>query len=133
VSQQNVEKLRHAMERFNDGDFSTGLALNDPDVMLRVGDSYAIPGMFVGAASVERRFAEFFTAFGPGFQIEILEAIESGDSVIIVFKQAGRGHLSGAAVENLATAVFTFRGGRIIRMDFMDTRQEALKAVGLEE
>jgi ketosteroid isomerase-like protein len=128
-----VEIVRGAFQALNDGDPSDFLALYDPDIVLRVGPGAAIPGVFVGAAAVARRFAEFQAPF-ESYRVQALELIDAGDSVVVSYKTAGRGRLSGVEVESPpAAAVCTFRGGTMIRIDLLDTCAEALKAVGLEE
>ncbi len=44
-----------------------------------------------------------------------------------------RGKDSGATVRYDYWVLFLFRGGKLIRVEWLPTRSEALKAVGLEE
>ena len=133
MSQENVDTVRRGFEAFNEGNPRVFLDLYDADIVLRVApDVAAEPGTLLGAARVERWFQEFFATFGRSARIDVFELIEAGDSVISVHTGTARGRLSGARVEGLHHAViFTFRGGKIIRIDVGASRDEALEALGL--
>jgi ketosteroid isomerase-like protein len=134
VSQENVETLRTAWEAFNTGDPTVFLDRYDQDILLHVvGQRFMTPGTFVGAGAVERWFDDFYRSFSRGLQAVPLEFVEAGDSVIVSINQAAKGRVSGAKVEGRVESIFTFRGGSIIRIDLVESRNEALKAVGLEE
>ena len=134
MSSENVEIVKRANKALNEGNPRTWLDLYDADILLRVAsDSFITPGIVVGAAAVERFFDEFYTTFSRGFQFDMMEAIDAGDSVIVVGKTTVEGRRSKVKTEGLGVTIFTFRGGRIIRIDMLGSRDEALKAVGLEE
>ena|SRR3989442_275754 len=134
MSQGNVEIIRHAFEAFNEGDFSVFLSLYDEDIVLRISPPSIESGSFYGAKAVEHHYRRFFAPFGETYRVEIEELIEAGDSVLVLHRARARGRRSGAEVESMTTAaIFTIRGGKIIRIDQPADREEALEAVGLSE
>jgi ketosteroid isomerase-like protein len=63
--------------------------------------------------------------------IEAEEITGAGDSVFAAVVQRGTGHGSGAATELRYFHVWTFRGGKVIRLETFRDRAEAREAVGL--
>ena len=61
------------------------------------------------------------------------ELIDMGDRVVSVVTSRSRGRTSGVEVESHHAAIWTVRDGRIIRVVWFSTRDEALAAVGLSE
>jgi ketosteroid isomerase-like protein len=53
--------------------------------------------------------------------------------VIVVQRQFGTGRESGVPVEFFNAGVYTLRGGKIIRVEYFETRADALEAAGLSE
>jgi len=133
MSHENlVDLLRRAYDAFNAGDPSVWLGLYDPDIVLRAAPNASVEtGTFLGAEAVEAWFTDFFRPFGKSFQVEVLEMVEAGDSVVVIQRNAARGRASGVEVGSpSAASVVTFRGGRVIRMDVVESREAALRLVG---
>ena len=63
----------------------------------------------------------------------IEEWIDAGDDVIALLRVTVRGRKSGVPVEQPEAHVWTVRNGKLWRLRIYETREEALKAVGLEE
>ena len=61
------------------------------------------------------------------------ELIDAGDRVVVVVRVTGRMRASDAEVDLGLGIVWTLRDGKIVRGREYATREEALKAVGLEE
>ena len=134
MSQENVEFLRRAYEALNDGDPYVFLEHYDPNILLWVWPGFPESGCFLGAASVERYFAELFAPFGGSFRVEPEEFIEVGDSVVVLTTARAVGRRSGAEVGGWRhPLIYTLRAGKIIRIDVHAGRTEALEAVGLSE
>jgi hypothetical protein len=66
------------------------------------------------------------------FTVEVENAVEVGDNVLMEVVQRGRLHGSSAVVETASGAVYYFRGGRLARIEFHIERAEARKAAGLD-
>jgi ketosteroid isomerase-like protein len=69
----------------------------------------------------------------PKLTVEVLELIDAGDFVIASTIFHGQGSRSGAQVEDAYVYVYKMRDGLIVEGWECRTREEALKAVGLEE
>jgi ketosteroid isomerase-like protein len=67
------------------------------------------------------------------YRTEIEEAIDCGDRVLLLFHDFGRRAGSTDEVRGNVAAIWTVRGGKIARAEFYPSRDDALKAVGLEE
>jgi ketosteroid isomerase-like protein len=133
MSQENVELLRRAYEAFNDGDPSIFLERYDPDILLCISPDLPETGPVLGAADVEKWFTDYFTPFGHSFRVKPHEFIDVGESVIVLGTEQAQGRRSGAEVEHDAAVVYTFRAGRIIRIDVPADADEARQILGLGE
>jgi ketosteroid isomerase-like protein len=133
MSQGNVEVIRRAFDAFNGGDRLAFLQLYDDDIVLRIGDFTIESGSYYGATEVEHQYARLFAPFGESYRVEISELIAVGDSVVVVHCARARGQRSGAEVGAPGAAIFTLRGGKIIRIDQLADRSEALAALGVSE
>ena len=65
--------------------------------------------------------------------IEAEEITDAGDSVVVAIVQRGVGDGSGAPTELRYFHVWSFRGRKVIRLECIRQRAEALEAVGLQE
>ena len=61
------------------------------------------------------------------------EFIEAGERVIAVLRVHAKGRHSGIDVEQLNAAVWTLRDGKCVRLDYYDSRDQALQAAGLRD
>ena len=67
-------------------------------------------------------------------QLEPQEFIDAGDRVATRLRHRGRGKTSGVEIdEELYHQVATFRDGRIVRMEYVASWDEALAAAGLSQ
>jgi uncharacterized protein len=131
MSQENVEVVREAWEAAERHDNAAIFPLYDVDVEIQglhgLGDR-----VYRGLDGV-REFWRDWSASWSESGSEVEEWIDAGDNVIAVMHLWGRGRRSGAPVEAHQSHVWTVRGGKMLRLRVYDTRDEALKAVGLEE
>jgi ketosteroid isomerase-like protein len=131
MSRANVEIVKQLFDRWGTEDWKRIIA---EDV---VWDTSAIN--LAGVADVYRGHAgleNFFrTWLGPWDSptVEMLEAIDAGDSVFIAMRWRGRGRTSGVEVERDFYGVYDLQDRMIVRYRQRDTREEALEAAGLEE
>jgi ketosteroid isomerase-like protein len=67
------------------------------------------------------------------YRVTVDETIEAGDRVVVLIRAFAT--IAGSPTEVVVNAatVYTVRDAQIVRIEFYDTRGEALKAVGLEE
>ena len=66
-------------------------------------------------------------------RFELRELIDSGDQVLSVGWQQGRGRGSGVEVSEEILSVWTLRAGKIVRQRMFRDKAQALEAVGLSE
>ncbi len=65
---------------------------------------------------------------------EVEEFVDAGqDHVLVLVRDRGRQRGSDAKVELLAASVWTLRDGKIARIEFHTSREEALEAAGISE
>jgi ketosteroid isomerase-like protein len=137
MSQENVERAREGYEALSravaSGDFD-GL-LGDyihPDIewvpMEGSPDSVVV---LRGRAAVGARLAEILEAMDDP-QIATEEFIDAGDKTVVAVRMSGRGKASGIQVEGRLFHVVTEEHHKVARIEWYATRNEALKAVGLE-
>jgi ketosteroid isomerase-like protein len=86
-----------------------------------------------GADGVIEWTSELFEAFDPPPRFEIRRVVADGaDFVVATVRLHGTAARSGAPLDMRWAAVFWCRDGRISRVVGYLTREEALRAVGLE-
>jgi len=133
MSQQNVELVRKLLDVYNERKFAENSDLIDPNVVwdlsrvqLPDGDTY----------TGRSQFRSFVEAWEEGFASERMEAkemVDAGDRVVAMVHHRGRGKSSGVEIDQTFAMVWTFRAGRVLRMEMYPTREEALEAVGLSK
>ena len=138
MSQENVEVVRRAHETFNraglgsEDAYRIAAELLDPEIEWH--DQRELPGATVhhGLDEVMRHLAsaEESLHYDPS---DLLELRDAGPCVMAVYRIHARGRSSGVPVDRDAAHVYTFRGGRIERVEIFGSRTEALEAAGLQE
>ena len=141
MARDNVETLRRVYEGFARGDFRSTLDIYDPHVVLvsayvQLDDPNIswrdVEGAYWGVDGLRdymRKVLELWSSV----TIEAEEIIEAGDSVVAAIRMNVVGRESGVPVELTAFHIWTFRGGSVIRLEVVPTREQALEAVGLRE
>lgn len=61
------------------------------------------------------------------------EFIEVGEQVLVLAREGGRTKTSGVEVEILSATVWSFRLGKVLRVEAYQDRAKAIKAVGLSQ
>jgi ketosteroid isomerase-like protein len=64
-------------------------------------------------------------------QVEIEDIVEAGDRVLVTLHQRARGRGSAVEVEIDTSNVYTFRDGKVFRIELFTDREPALEAAGL--
>ena len=65
--------------------------------------------------------------------MESEEFIDAGDRVVAVLRMRATGRVSGITVERQDAMVYRTQAGAVVRIDYFNSKQQALDAVGLEE
>jgi ketosteroid isomerase-like protein len=136
MSQENVELVRQLFDAEARREGSAVAAVYDLDVVMTFNNSAFAdfyPRSCHGLAEVQTAFRDFYAAFN-NVKASVHEVIDAGEHVISVFTYEGEGRASGAKTElSHMAGLWTFRGGTIIRVDWLRSRALALEAVGLSE
>ena len=137
MSQENVEIVRRLYEAVQRNDTATVLALYDPEVEWDFSRSPLATALeheiYRGHEGLRRWWREWRGAW-ESYKDDYRELIDAGDHhVIAVVTSRGRGRASGVDVEYSQHGVWTIREGKVLRVAWLRTREEALEAVGLSE
>jgi ketosteroid isomerase-like protein len=136
MSQENVEIVRQVYDAATRRDAATVLALYDPEVELdntRLQIVGGAGGVYHGHDGLRSFFGAWHEAW-ESTEYDYDELIDAGgEHVISVVTRRARGRASGAEVELRVALVWTLREGKVIRVAWYPTREEALEAAGLEE
>jgi ketosteroid isomerase-like protein len=136
MSQENVEIVRRVYEAVARHDTATVLAAYDPEVEWDLSRSVwgDLTGTVIYRGYEELRtfYREWYEAWGK-YNEAAQELIDAGQHVVVVAIGRGRGRVSGAEVAWTQYGVWTMREGRIVRVAWFGTREEALEAAGLSE
>jgi ketosteroid isomerase-like protein len=137
MSQRNVEVVREAFDREARRDVRV-LDVYDRDVVMDFSRSPFADFMQGtprrrGIREVQSAFRDWYDAFD-NVETDIDELIDAGEHVIVVFTYRSRGRASGAEVQwKRMAGLWTFRDGKVVRVAWLRTREQALGAAGAQE
>jgi ketosteroid isomerase-like protein len=138
MSRENVEIVRRLFDAVARRDAATVLSLYDPNVEWdgtrhRWGEVMPGEAHWHGHDGLRKFFRAYYETW-EDLQNKIEETIDAGDHVVAVVNSRARGRASGVEVEWAGHAsVWTILDGKIVRVLWFPTREEALEAVGLQE
>jgi ketosteroid isomerase-like protein len=128
----NVELVRRFTDAFNRRDVESMADRYDPDVELHEWPTAPGAGVFRGIDGVRSAIDGWFDVW-EWMRVEIVELVDAGDSVLVTLDQRARGKESEVEVEIRSHNVYTFRGGKVIRIQLFTDREPALEAAGLTQ
>ena len=129
MAASNAEVVRGCFEAFRDGNYELAMQALAPDVEYDL-SHFPEGNVYNGHDGVREAFRLWLGAW-EDYRQELDELIPSGDKVLVVGREIGRGKGSGAEVERGIFAVWTFRSGKGIRIRFFGSREEALREEGM--
>ena len=136
MSRENVEVVQRVYEAVARRDTASVLSFYDPGVEWDTSRSptgtLMGPRVFRGHEGLRQVFREWHEAW-ENLEGNVEELIDAGDHVIAVGTARGRGRASGVEVGFGIALVWTLREGKVTRVVWFPTRDEALDAVGLGE
>jgi ketosteroid isomerase-like protein len=133
MSDENVGAVRRVYEQWAEGNFRAGVELYDPHILLVQGQELPESGAYLGLDGIRDYMATFLEAW-ERVTIAAEEIVGAGDSVVAKVVQRAIGKQSGAQPTEFGYfQVWSFRGGKVIRLETIRDRDEALKAVGLSK
>lgn len=67
------------------------------------------------------------------YTMEPEEFIDAGDRVVVVIRMTATGSGSGMTLERRDALVYELRDQKVVRLDYFNSREEALEAAGLNQ
>lgn len=137
MSDENVEIVRRVHDALARRDTGTVLTLYDPGIEMDFSRSpfadFMQQGRIHRHEGVRSSFRDWYDAW-EDVETDVEELIDADEQVISVFTYRGRGRVSGVEVEwKHMAGVWTIREGKVVRVVWLRTRAEAIRAAGLEE
>ena len=122
--------MRAIYDGWRAGDFNARLDLWDPDAVLVLNPEFPDAGTYVGLAQISGYMRQFLEPWVE-LTIEPGELI-AGDGVVVAeVYQRGAGRESRLATEFTYFQVWTLRAGKVVRLETIRERADALKTAGL--
>src|SRR5262245_62928894 len=134
MSQANLELARRGWEAWSRGDLDARAEIWDSAIVWDVSHFRDWPEpSYVGIDGVNRFAGEWLEVWDD-YEVGVDETLTAPDGrVISLAWQRGKGRQSGLQMEFEWAQIFTFRDGKVIRIDNYDNRETALQAAGLGE
>jgi ketosteroid isomerase-like protein len=133
MSEENVELVRRVYEAAAARDVAAVFELYDEQVELDASRLGMFSEVFRGHDGLRKLFADWHEAWGKiEYSYEELIAVDD-DRVISVVKRHARGRASGVDVEHPFALLWTVRDGRVTRVAWFLSRDDALEAAGRAE
>lgn len=134
MSRESVEIVRRAFEATNRREGASFLLrFYDPEVELHPQSALGNlvgGGIYRGHDGVRAFYRHYYEAW-ERVDYEIEELIDAGEQVVSVVTNGGRGRGSGISLEWRVPGVWTIKDGKIVRVVFFSSRDEALEAARL--
>jgi ketosteroid isomerase-like protein len=127
MSRQHLEVVRQWCDAVNRGELAAASDLFDSEIEFQYPDEFPGGGTYVGLESAGAALMQELEAWET-FEMEIQEVEDLGDRVLAAIKERGKGRTSGALVEVVLFSVWTFSGGKVVRLHFFMNREEARHA-----
>jgi ketosteroid isomerase-like protein len=134
MSQTNVELARSSIEAYIAGDRDAYINFFADDVE-GCPDVSRFPEAepFRGREELRRFIAGIDQGWEGGATAVLREVFPVGDRVVARADWGGRGRTSGIDLLSSLTSIYTFRDGRIVKVEWFFDHAKALEAVGLSE
>lgn len=130
VGDERATIVLRGYEAFNRGDVEGALSYLDPEITWH---TYLVPGpgggTYVGHDGVRELWDDARNIFGE-FRNEPERVIAGDDRLLAFVRVRGRGKESGVEVEAKIAHLYTFRDGKVLRVESYEDREEALRELG---
>jgi len=131
MSQENVEALRRAYDKWAQGGF-TARELFDPNIETVWAADLPDRHIDRGVEALWTSGREWLSAWD-AFRLEAEAFLPADDKVVVLIVIRGRGKGSGVDVATEGAHVWTMRRSKAVRVEAYMDRAEALEAAGLSE
>jgi ketosteroid isomerase-like protein len=130
VAAENVDAVRRFIEAFNRRDVDALVVAADPAVELDEWREAPGAQTYHGPDGVRAAIESWFETW-EWMEVEIAEIVDAGVHVFVILDQRAKGSGSGAEVEIRSHNVYTFRDGKVVRIQLFIEPGPALEAAGL--
>jgi ketosteroid isomerase-like protein len=112
-----------AVEPFADPEFETEM----------IGPEYLPePAVYKGLEGYVEAWRDWLAPY-ESYRAELEDWIDAGDKVVLLVRQVALTKDGGVPIEAASAVVFSFREGKLVRLEFHLDRERAMKAAGLSE
>ena len=134
MSQENVKIVRQVYDEWKLGNLGAAMDLFDPEILFEsfMPDSHELV-IAHGAEEIAAFMRDFLTETRDYRMIGEVFWEAGTDKVFVAGRQSVTGRQSGVPIDGPAFWVWTFRGGKVVRLLFETRRPKALEAAGLSE
>ena len=132
MAQENLEAVRRVYERWAEGDFTASEEVLDPRAVLVIGPEFPDAGTYEGLEGI-REYMRGFLEPWTRVTIEAEELTDARDAVLAAVHQSGVGESSGVETEFRYFQVWTFRDGKVVRLEGFRDHAQARLAAGVQE
>jgi ketosteroid isomerase-like protein len=126
----NIDIAKASIAAYEAGDFDALTALAHPEVEVHDWPEAADPQVYRGPTAIEQAREEWSKAW-ESVRGEPTEFVDAGDRVLVAMRTIARGRGSSIDVEMETFGVYTFRDGKILKLQYFTNRDSALAAAGL--
>ena len=130
MSSENVERVRRFVDAFNHLDLESVVADIEEDAELHEWPEAPGAQSYRGAEGVRAALDNWFESF-EWMRVEIEDIFDVGEHVLVALHQRAKGKNSEAEVEIRSFNVYTFKDGKVTRIELFTEREPALAAAGL--
>ena len=132
MSQETLEIARKALDTFNRKGIAATAPFADADVEVHPFPEWPGPDLYRGMDGLTRLVEEWTENFDD-YRWHPQRFVDVGQRVVVLARHAGSTKDQGVAIDGPVSAVYRIEEGKIVRMDYFLTWEEALEAVGLSE
>ena len=123
---ENVDTVRRGYDAWNRGDLDAVREIYAPDVIANAGGLWPAAGEVEGPEAIIHEFASILAIFETS-ELVPEEFIERGDTVVVPTCWRGTLAGSGSVIEQHLACVYTLRDALVIRIDYVESLEQALK------
>jgi ketosteroid isomerase-like protein len=127
---QNVAAVRRYVDAFNRLDLDSVIDDTDPNAELHEWPNAPGAQIYRGPDGVREALDKWFEIW-EWMHVDIEEIVDVGERVFLIMHQRAKGRGSEIEVEIRSFNVYTFRDGRVMRIELFIEREPALEAAGL--
>jgi ketosteroid isomerase-like protein len=132
MSQENVEVVRSVYEAWARHELPGPAHLLDAEIEYVNPPGAVEPGIRHGLDAFSQAVRDAFEGWET-WQIEPERFVPAGDRVAVVLRYRAHWRVSGVDVEAHESALWTVRGGKVMRYQWFHGPNDALQAAGLRE